>query len=46
MMGRAMIDLGDQTPQAAKTLKVTGNSFIFNKVEAVAEGMFWPKRLA
>jgi 3-hydroxyisobutyrate dehydrogenase-like beta-hydroxyacid dehydrogenase len=38
MMGRAMIDLGDQPPQAATTLKVTGNSFIFNMVEAVAEG--------
>ncbi|KAJ6019676.1 6-phosphogluconate dehydrogenase 2 [Penicillium canescens] len=37
MMGRVMIDLGDQPPQAATTLKVIGNSFIFNMVEAVAE---------
>ena len=38
MMGRAMIDLGDQLPQSATALKVIGNSFIFNMVEAIAEG--------
>jgi 3-hydroxyisobutyrate dehydrogenase-like beta-hydroxyacid dehydrogenase len=39
MMGRAMIDLGDQPPQAATTLKMIGNSFVFNMVEAIAEGV-------
>jgi 3-hydroxyisobutyrate dehydrogenase-like beta-hydroxyacid dehydrogenase len=33
-----MIDLGDQPPQAATTLKVIGNLFTFNMVEAIAEG--------
>ncbi|KAJ5901790.1 hypothetical protein N7495_002318 [Penicillium taxi] len=38
VMGRAIIDLADRPPQAATTLKVIGNSLIFNMVEAVAEG--------
>lgn len=37
-MGRAVIDLSDQVPETATTLKVIGNSFIFNMIEAIAEG--------
>lgn len=38
VMARAVIDLSDKAPEAATTLKVIGNAFIFNMVEAVAEG--------
>ncbi|KAJ5661033.1 uncharacterized protein N7484_000405 [Penicillium longicatenatum] len=38
VIGRAVIDLGNHPTQLATTLKVIGNSFIFNMVEAVAEG--------
>ncbi|TDZ74877.1 putative oxidoreductase YfjR [Colletotrichum trifolii] len=38
VMGRAVIDLTGRAPETATTLKVLGNSFIFNMAEAVAEG--------
>lgn len=38
VMGREVIDLSGKTPDLASTLKVLGNSFIFNMVEVVAEG--------
>lgn len=38
VMGRAVIDLSGKPPESATTLKVIGNSLIFNMVEAVAEG--------
>lgn len=37
-MGRDVIDLSGKAPDAASTLKVLGNSFIFNMVEVIAEG--------
>lgn len=37
-MCRDVIDLGGKAPDAASTLKVLGNSFIFNMVEVIAEG--------
>src|SRR6186713_612653 len=38
VMGRAVINLSGKQPEAATTLKVIGNSMIFNMVESVAEG--------
>ena len=37
-MGRANIDFGGQPPGKASLLKVIGNTFILNMVEALAEG--------
>jgi 3-hydroxyisobutyrate dehydrogenase-like beta-hydroxyacid dehydrogenase len=37
-MARAVIDLNDEPPEAATTLKVIRNSIIFNMADAVAEG--------
>ncbi|CAI4219877.1 unnamed protein product [Parascedosporium putredinis] len=39
VMGRAEIDLADQPYSKATTLKVLGNTFIFNMVEQLAEGL-------
>jgi len=38
VMGRANIDFSDQAPGQATLLKVIGNTFIINMVEALSEG--------
>lgn len=38
VMARAIIDFGGQAPGKATLLKVVGNTFIINMVEALAEG--------
>jgi 3-hydroxyisobutyrate dehydrogenase-like beta-hydroxyacid dehydrogenase len=38
VMGRSIIDLTDKSPGNATLLKVIGNTFVFNLVEAVAQG--------
>jgi 3-hydroxyisobutyrate dehydrogenase-like beta-hydroxyacid dehydrogenase len=39
VMGRALIELPNEEPGKALLLKITGNTFIFNMVEAVAQGL-------
>jgi 3-hydroxyisobutyrate dehydrogenase-like beta-hydroxyacid dehydrogenase len=38
-MGRAIIDLSGQEPGKATLLKVIGNTFVFNMVETLSEGL-------
>jgi 3-hydroxyisobutyrate dehydrogenase-like beta-hydroxyacid dehydrogenase len=38
VMGRSVVDLGGKSPADATLLKVIGNTFVFNLVEAVAQG--------
>jgi len=38
VMGRAIIDFSDQSPGKATLLKVIGNTFVLNMVEALSEG--------
>jgi 3-hydroxyisobutyrate dehydrogenase-like beta-hydroxyacid dehydrogenase len=38
VMGRAIIDLTNKSPSNATLLKVIGNTFVFNLVEAIAQG--------
>lgn len=37
-MGRSIIDLSSQDPGKASLLKLIGNTFVFNLVEAIAQG--------
>jgi 3-hydroxyisobutyrate dehydrogenase-like beta-hydroxyacid dehydrogenase len=39
VMGRAVVDLSDQDPGKALLLKLIGNTFILNLVEAIAQGL-------
>ena len=38
VIGRANIDLRDQSPSKATLLKLIGNTFVLNMIEALAEG--------
>jgi hypothetical protein len=38
VMGRSVVDLTNKSPADATLLKVIGNTFVFNLVEAVAQG--------
>ena len=39
VMGRAVIDLSNEEPGKALLLKITGNTFIYNMVETIAQGL-------
>ena len=39
VMGRAVIEMANKEPGQALLMKITGNTFIVNMVEAVAQGL-------